>query len=347
MWPPPPVDYWSISRENRERAEALAAFGFTERQARFLVQVLLHTGVFVERQYCQFAGITHGQKTTDFLARLVDRQYATPVATGALHRGRLFHVHYKPLWAAIGEPDSRFRKPATLGRLIERVMILDAVLAEPDRVWLGPTADKMRFFAAQTNEAGRLKLDEYPRLCFGDGATKVTRHFPDKLPIGATASGSPHVFLYLVTKPSPADFRTFLLRHTELLRTLYEWTIRLLAPRHLAKSAAAYQYAARDHLATRLEPSEASELMWFFQERQRLAQTAAGSTDRRFRQAARTFNAPRFSALHRAWLEEGDRVIWRAESTVLSDAVERGKGHLECVVLSRQYLHLSTLVGVA
>ena len=96
MWPPAPPDYWSISRANRERAEALAAFGFTERQARFLVQVLLHAGVFVERQYCQFGGITHGQKATDFLARLVGRQYATPIATGALHRGRLFHLHYKP-----------------------------------------------------------------------------------------------------------------------------------------------------------------------------------------------------------------------------------------------------------
>jgi hypothetical protein len=347
MWPPAPPEYWSITRANRERAEALAAFGFTERQARFLVQVLLHAGVFVERQYAHFAGITHGQKTTDFLARLVDRQYATPIATGAPHRGRLYHLHYKPLWAAIGEPDSRFRKPATLGRLIERVMILDAVLAEPDRVWLGPTADKLRFFAAQTNEAGRLTPDEYPRLCFGNGPAKVTRHFPDKLPIGATATGSPHVFLYLVTKPSPADFRSFLLRHTELLRALCEWTIRLLVPRHLAKSAVAYQDAARDHLATRLEPSVASELTWFFHERQRLLETAAASTERRFRQAARTFGTPRFGALHRAWLEEGDRVIWRAESTVLPDAVERGKGHLESVILSRQYLHLATLVGVA
>jgi hypothetical protein len=347
MWPPAEPDYWSITRANRERAQALAARGFTDRQARFLVQVLLHAGVFVERQYAHFAGITHGQKTTDFLARLVDRQHATPIATGALHRGRLFHVHYKPLWAAIGEPDSRFRKPATLGRLIERVMILDAILAEPDRVWLGPAADKMRFFAAQTNEAGRLTPDEYPRLCFGDGATKVTRYFPDKLPIGASPGGSPHVFLYLVTKPSPADFRAFLLRHTELLRALYEWTIRLLVPRHLAKSALAYQDAAREHLATRLEPSVASELTWFFHERQRLAETGGGSTDRRFRQAAQTFNAPRFSALHRQWLEEGDRVIWRAESNALPDAVELERGRLECAILSRQYLHLSPLVGVA
>jgi hypothetical protein len=45
--------------------ENIAAFGFTERQARFLLQVLLHSGVFLERQYCHFAGIVHGQKSTD------------------------------------------------------------------------------------------------------------------------------------------------------------------------------------------------------------------------------------------------------------------------------------------
>ena len=62
--------------------EAIAAFGFTERQARFLLNVLLHSGVFVERQYCSFAGIVHGQKSTDFLKTLVERRFATPITHG-------------------------------------------------------------------------------------------------------------------------------------------------------------------------------------------------------------------------------------------------------------------------
>ena len=125
---PPAPDRWTIELSNAERMEAVAAFGFTERQARFLLHVLLHSGVFVERQYCSFAGTVHGQKSTDFLKTLVERRFATPISTGKLHRGRMFHVHYKPLWAAIGEPDNRFRKPTAEGRMIERVMLLDAVL---------------------------------------------------------------------------------------------------------------------------------------------------------------------------------------------------------------------------
>ena len=107
----------------QERVDALTSFRFTERQARFLVTVLIHSGVFVPRQYRAFARIAHGQKTHDFLAKLVGRGYAKAITPGALHRGRLYHVQYKPLYRAIGEPDNRHRKPAVLGRSIERLRV--------------------------------------------------------------------------------------------------------------------------------------------------------------------------------------------------------------------------------
>jgi hypothetical protein len=45
-----------------ERTQAVAKMGgFTERQARFLVTVMLHAGVCVPRQYATFCGIVHGQ----------------------------------------------------------------------------------------------------------------------------------------------------------------------------------------------------------------------------------------------------------------------------------------------
>src|SRR5262245_17786365 len=143
---PAPPDRWAIELVNTERLNAITSFGFTDHQARFLLNVLLYSGVFVERQYCSFRGIVHGQKSTEFIRTLVDRRFATAIATGKLHRGRMFHVHYKPLWTAIGEPDSRFRKAAALGRMIERVMLLDAVLDEPVSRWLGPAIDKRRHF---------------------------------------------------------------------------------------------------------------------------------------------------------------------------------------------------------
>ncbi len=48
---------------SEERVKAVAQFGFTERQARFLVTVMLHLGVCLLRQYTAFASIVHAQKT--------------------------------------------------------------------------------------------------------------------------------------------------------------------------------------------------------------------------------------------------------------------------------------------
>lgn len=50
------------------RIGTLMRFGFTERQARFLVHVLVFSGAFLERQYRMFTGLAHDQKTHDFLA---------------------------------------------------------------------------------------------------------------------------------------------------------------------------------------------------------------------------------------------------------------------------------------
>ena len=54
-----------------EGAAAVAKLGFTERQARFLTTVMLHTGVCVPRQYARYCRILHGQKTRKFFAKLV------------------------------------------------------------------------------------------------------------------------------------------------------------------------------------------------------------------------------------------------------------------------------------
>jgi len=54
----PAPDRWDIKQVTADRVDAVAARGFTERQARFLATVMLHAGVFVERQYCSRCGET-------------------------------------------------------------------------------------------------------------------------------------------------------------------------------------------------------------------------------------------------------------------------------------------------
>ena len=78
----------------------------------------------------------------------------------------------------------------------------------------------------------RLRLDDDERSSplLPDTQEKTTRYFPAKLPIGVPRDGGRrHVFLYLITREVPAEFRLFLLLHADLLRAVNEWTIRVLA----------------------------------------------------------------------------------------------------------------------
>jgi hypothetical protein len=323
-----------------ERVEAVAAHtrGLTDRQAAFLVTVMLHAGVCVLRQYSTFAGMPHGRKVIDFFRLLVDRGYAT--AHSCRHnRARIFHIQYKPLYAAIGEPDNRHRKPTPLPRAVERLMVLDAVLADPTRTWLATEQDKLAHFML----THRIPRHDLPSLIFRSQDTETVRSFPDKLPIGIGQYGEAYTFLYLVTRPGPVDFRAFLERHAELLRALQEWTIRLLIPSHYARATRMYREAFREHLAMPLRPTNLDDLRWYFHARR----TCTPGSDERFDQAARAFSAPRFGVLYRAWLERGDPVLYATVSPVLADKIERGAGQLECQILSRQYLHLLPLVGTA
>ena len=80
-----------------DRVSAVAEFGFTPRQARFLALVTRHAGVCLLRQYSRFAGIVHGQKTRAFFHKLVSDQYASAYACRH-NRGRLYHVHHFSLY---------------------------------------------------------------------------------------------------------------------------------------------------------------------------------------------------------------------------------------------------------
>jgi hypothetical protein len=95
-----------------DRVQAVANQGFTERQARFLTTVMLHAGVCVPRQYARFCGIVYGAKTRKFFAKLVRLQCAS-MYDCRHNRARICHLNQRALYAAIGEADSRLRKPVT------------------------------------------------------------------------------------------------------------------------------------------------------------------------------------------------------------------------------------------
>lgn len=310
----------------------------TERQVAFVVTVMRHSGVCLGRHYCAYANLRYGKNMHLFFERL--RELGYTVAHRCAHgRARLYRFQYKPLWSAIGEPNSRLRKFTSLPRAVERLMVLDAVLEDRRRTWLASEADKVQHFV----EDAKLQLADLPALTFRGSDAVTVRYFPDRFPIAVPQDGDGYVFLYLITRAAPLDFRVFLERHAELLRSLRVWVIRVLAPLHFEKAITAYHAAFREHLAAPLRPSVADELRWYFEVR-----AAAQVDDReRFDYATDAFRTPRFRVLYKRWREQGASALSGILSTGLADAIDRGTGRFEGHVLPRRYRHLSKLVGTA
>lgn len=174
-------------------------------------------------QYRTLTGIAHGRETHRFFEKLITGGFATTDLAAPAHAGRIYHVQYKPWYRALGEPDHPHRRAMSVGRAIERLMVLDGVLAEPDVTWLGLARDD------------RVTTFTDPPFCVPPDALPQTtvagtvRPFPDPFPIGLAADGS-CLFLYLITSPFPTAFCTFLTRHVALLSALGSWRLRLLLP---------------------------------------------------------------------------------------------------------------------
>lgn len=330
---------------HQDRLAALEGLGFTTRQARFLETVMLTSGVCVPRQYAEAAGIALGHTTREFFAGLTARRFATayPCWQGT---ARVYHLHSKTLYRAIGEPDNRHRRPTTVGRAVERLMVLDAVLSDPSTRWLTTEVDKVDHFRGVRS----VDLEDLPSLAFGSASAPTVRHFPQKLPIGIAQEGERNVFLYLATEPAGREFGAFVEAHRPLLQRLHRWTLRLCIPSPLSGSRAAHERVIADLVAAPLRPATIDELRWFCEIRRQLEEgnKANGPIDEaRFARARRAFGAPLFFAAYRRWKQRGEAAFNDLRSPRLHDAWQRGDARLEVHELQHQYLHLAPAVATA
>ena len=244
---------------NLEHAvQPIAKRRYTDRQARFLVLVARHSGVCVMRQYPSFAGIVFGQKTRKFFANLVRLGFVSTYDC-AHNRGRVYHVRHRAIYEAIGEPDSRLRRPPGVPRALERLMLLDAILENPESIWMSSSTEKLGYLASRG-----ISADDAPHLSIRQGDQRRVRHFPDRLPIGVHPSGHV-VVVYLHADPMHDEFRHFLQRHAPLLERLPAWTIRIVVPAHLEGAVQDLQKVAWGQLASPVKEPIFTQLRWYFE----------------------------------------------------------------------------------
>jgi hypothetical protein len=228
-----------------ERVKAVTEFGFTTRQARFLVTVMLHGGVCVPRQYARFAGIAYGHKVNVFFDKLVRMRYA--VGCRCVHnRAAVYHVRHQPLYRAIGVPHSRNRKPVPASRVVERLMLLDAVISHSDLDWLATSTDKIAYFSGEASS----DMSRWPQQTLAGRR----RYFPDHAPIGVSPTRR-IVLMFLATTPITDDLKAFVRRHAALLETLPDWAVRLVMPPRVSAIRSSLETAVRDQLANAESPT--------------------------------------------------------------------------------------------
>jgi hypothetical protein len=228
------------------------------------------------------------------------------------------------------------------GRIVERLILLDAVLAHPELNWLVTEAEKVAYF---TTSPCPVPVEKLPRATMRVGSPPVGDPFPDKLPIGIDSSGRA-VFLYIVLPSGRDDFRAFLGRHAALFRTLPVWTLRMVFPRPIAHAYAVLQAVVHDELETPLHPQTIEELKWYFGQLRAAPNARIRLTDERSERASEAFERPRFYRLYRQWLKDGDRALDDVSSTLINDALASGAGRVESLVLRHRYDHLSPLVDI-
>jgi hypothetical protein len=329
-----------------ERLDGLIRCGFTPRQAGFLDLVMIHAGVCVQRQYSTFCGIKFGHNTRDFFDRLTTSRYAT--AYPCRRRGaRIFHVHQKALYSAIGQADNRNRRPATVSRAIERLLILDALLTPDLRQlrWLG-TADEKCSLILANERVGRADL---PVIRFARAGRLEERYFWHKLPIGTSPTEPVVHFLVPFVEPRGHGLRAWLSDHRRLLLRLSRWTIVLIVPRAFVGSSTVFSGIMRDFFAPPLQNRVVDEFRWYCDAR-RAAETGTGTASfntPRYATARRAYGAPRFHDAYRRWCDSRDNSVFDDLLTGrLFEAWQRRHVSWSSHVIDQQYQHLlPTVLG--
>jgi hypothetical protein len=255
-------------------------------------------------------------------------------------RWRIYHLRHRDVYEAIGDPDSRLRRPPAVPRALERLMILDAMLKEPHMVWLASADEKMAHVSALT----RVPVDAMPRVrAIVDGVEQI-RYFPDRLPLGVDPAGR-WICVYLLAQRGDRDLRLFLEHHLPLLAGLPAWTLRIAVPAHLGEEGTRLVVDVRQQLSC-FRGNTLEDVRWSFERRRSRARDVGPDDDeRRSRAALRQLSGTAFSAIYSLWLIHGEAVF--TTLSPISEALDSGAGAIEPQVLSHGYSHLAPLLGVA
>ena len=176
------------------RAAALAALGWTGREANWIALVCLQSGVFTRAQWSYFFDDASRVGATRFTRTLLDRGVAVEDDRAIFPGGaRAVHITHKPIYRALGIENVKHRRGAKATKtqvLMRRLLALDYVIERPTLGWLPTEDEKVQRFDALGIDRARL-----PYRVYGEERKTQKRFFALKFPVAVDAKAATFVYV--------------------------------------------------------------------------------------------------------------------------------------------------------
>jgi hypothetical protein len=277
---------------------SLEAIGYLEREASFLYLVAVHSGYFLRRQYCRFAGRDGGTLFSRFLKKVERHRHLHIIECG---RGwHIYHLTSKSIYTALERPHSQNRRIKGDSYIKSRLMVLDFVLAHLSTNLLTNEAGKVDFFTTQCGVRSELLPRSYAgRLMY----------FPDGFPILVSNSGVPSFTFFDEGQATSSRFERFLTQYRPLFAALGEFDLIFVADRESNSSRARttfHRFLPSDRLrgVTPATPLGVDHFIQFLEVRQQSEVGGRGvlSSDlKTLREGEALYTSLEHQALYSAW----------------------------------------------
>lgn len=314
-----------MTHENRIRN--LQSLGYTPTEASFLMVAALHSGHFVRRQFCTFAGATRGGAETRFIEKLTANRHVE--ATTYRFNRLVYRLRSRRLYEALGEGDNRNRRVCQPYTVRHKLLVLDFALSRPNHRFLATLEERLAYFRELGIETESLPVRIYRSK---DGKQQTPVYLFDRSPVFIDASLSPPVVSFVFINDGDfayRDLRSFLSNHRALFAALSRFKLVFAAPDKSLFGKAAKLFGK--FLWT--EGGSTTELLSFFRERQAFERRETQGWDKaridRFRDSRDHFVGSRYETLYARWGVEGDAAITGRTTTL--------NGTLETVLLPDKY----------
>jgi hypothetical protein len=198
----------------------LKTLGYTEREARFLYIVAIHSGYFTQTQLCPFIGSKSGRTTRSFTSRLLSRNHVRE--RKYQNNASIYHLMHRRIYQAIGQENLRNRRSHTFDFMKIRLAILDFVLSHLEYHFFEGEAEKVQYFEQNL----QIRPQEMPGRTYrgSNNVPDTVRYFVDKFPmfLNSTVAGGPIVtFTFIDPGYGNLDaFRTHLDAYAGILQRI-------------------------------------------------------------------------------------------------------------------------------